>query len=111
MTWLARPMMYLPYILRALRLRQIWDVHQDQLKSQVGQVSNKQPSIYFIKEKNLIKWLLVVLIPLGALTLLTTVVPEFTNLLPYLYISQCNTKVGKDYYTEINSAMFTFCIS
>lgn len=59
----------------------------------------------------MIKWLLYVLIPLAILTFLTAVVPEFTSLLPYLYISQCNTKVDTDYYHEINSAMFTFCIS
>jgi len=97
--WFCRPMIFFPYVLRALRLRQIWVVHLSQMCSEHGQASSKEPGTFFIKEKNLIYCMYVVLVPLAILCFISAVVPELTLLLPFFNISQCaQTPVYTTYY-------------
>lgn len=110
--WFCRPMIFFPYVLRALRLRQIWVVHQTQICSEHGDAPTKEPSTFFIKEKNLIYCLYAVLVPLAILCFISAVVPELTLLLPYFNISQCSHQpLYTTYYTDINDAMLYFTIS
>ena len=110
--WFCRPMIFFPYVLRALRLRQIWVVHQSQMCEEHGQASSKEPRTFFIQEKNLIYCLYVVLVPLAILCFISAVVPELTLLLPYFNISQCaHSPNYTTYYQDINNAMLSFTIS
>jgi len=52
-----------------------------------SQESKKEPSSFFIKEKNLILCLYAVIVPLAILCIISASVPELALLLPFFNIS------------------------
>jgi hypothetical protein len=67
------PIFFFPYYMRAYRLYLVYKAHlvHFELKKKHGVLAFKKvKSLHFVREKNLIKWLIVIMIPLFILTLI-----------------------------------------
>ncbi len=87
-TWLAKPMIYVPYILRALRLLQIWNIHKAELMNEVCDDHNtRKPSTFLINERNLNRILAAFLIPIVLLCFVSSFKTKIELYLPFFSIS------------------------
>jgi len=65
------PVFFFPYYMRAYRLYLIHSAHMEhfELKKKHGVFGFKKArSLHFVREKNMLKWLLVIMIPLIVIT-------------------------------------------
>lgn len=106
-TWLAKPMIYVPYILRALRLLQIWNIHKTELKNEVFSDEIKlKPSTFLIKESTLNRLMAAILIPIALLCFASSFKTTLELYLPFFGISQCSEDPNyTGYYKNINNSM------
>jgi hypothetical protein len=81
-------MLYIPYVLRALRLMQIWRIHKAELKNEVcGDSKVRTPSTFLINERNLNRMLAAVLIPIALLCFISSFKTKIELYLPFFGIS------------------------
>lgn len=114
--WLAQPMIYIPYLLRAIRLKQIWAFAEEQVTRQIVQSkerdslnldvfydTNSSCRLYCIKKRYFTKILAFIFVPLLILAVASGL-PGVHHFLPNVSISQCFAPTA-NYYVAINSAM------
>ena len=113
--WLAQPMIYIPYLLRAIRLKQIWAFAEEQVARQIVQSkereslnldifydTNSSCRLYCIKKRYFTKILYIIFVPLLILAV-SSGLPG-VHYLPNISLSQCFVP-STDYYVAINHAM------
>ena len=106
-------MLYIPYILRALRLLQIWNIHKAELKNEVcGDAKVRKPSTFLINERNLNRMLAAILIPIAILCFISSFKTKIELYLPFFGISQCASDPNyTGYYSDINKSMRQYTIA
>jgi len=81
-------MLYIPYLLRALRLLQIWKLSKSELKNDVCDDHKvRKPSTFLINERNLNKILAAVLIPIALLCFVSGFKTKLELYFPFFGIS------------------------
>lgn len=93
------PVFFFPYYLRAYRLYLIHSAHLEHfaLKRKHGVFGFKQPrSLHFVREKNMLKWFLVIMIPIIVVTLVAVSIPTVRIYFPSFEVKTC--LLGSDYY-------------
>ena len=86
------PMFMLPYFFRCFRLLQVFRAHNRHfvLKKKKGVFAFKRvKSLYCVRETNLIKWLIIVLIPFLVLTLVALFDVDFRTYFPSFEVFDC----------------------
>ena len=106
-------MLYVPYILRALRLLQIWRIHKAELKNEVcDDAKARKPSTFLINERNLNRMLAAILIPIAILCFVSSFKTKIELYLPFFGISQCAGNPDyTGYYEDINVSMRQYTIA
>ncbi len=94
------PVFFFPYYMRAYRLYLIYNAHLEHydLKIKKGAVMGfkKTRSLHFVREKNMLKWLLVIMIPMFIATIFAVLVPQFRLWFPSFEVKTCF--LGTDYF-------------
>lgn len=88
------PMFIFPYFFRCFRLLQVFRAHNKHfiLKKKKGVFAFKRvKSLYCVRESNLIKWLLISLVPFLILTLVAIIDKDFRSHFPSFEVLQCLT--------------------
>ena len=100
-------MLYIPYLLRALRLLQIWNIHKEELLNEVCDDQKvRKPRNFLINERNLNKILASILVPIAILCIISSFKTKLELYLPFFGISQCSFDPNyTNYYNEINRSM------
>ena len=106
-------MLYVPYILRALRLLQIWRIHKAELKNEVcDDAKARKPSTFLINERNLNRMLAAILIPIAILCFVSSFKTKIELYLPFFGISECSGNPDyTGYYEDINVSMRQYTIA
>ena len=95
------PLFFFPYYMRALRLYLVYKAHLThfELKKQKGVMAFKSiKSLHLAREKNLIKYLVVIMIPLFILTNMAIFDNDFRSYFPSFEAKSC--LLGSDYFTH-----------
>jgi hypothetical protein len=95
------PLFLFPYFMRSYRLYLVYTAHLThfELKKQKGVLAFKKvKALHCVREKNMIKWLAVILVPLATLTLIVVLVPQFRPYFPSFEVKSCF--IGNDYFTS-----------
>jgi len=95
------PLFFFPYYMRALRLYLVYKAHLThfELKKQKGVMAFKSiKSLHLAREKNLIKYLVVIMIPLFILTNMAIFDSDFRSFFPSFEAKSC--LLGSDYFTH-----------
>lgn len=114
--WVAQSMTFLPYIFRAIRLRRIFAMADEDLKPLVpfsrrlnanlsmdlDREATKERKVYCVKNREIRYYLYVCLLP-GILFFLISLIPA-ANFLPTLEISECFPNTD-NYYSKANKIM------
>ena len=108
--WLFRGMWFIPYLFRAFRLQQIWEIHntfylqetlEGGLRIQTDRYTAEREasaslqegccfrSTYFIKERNLLKWYLIAMSPFFLLIALALIDRDVVDTMPSFGMMQC----------------------
>lgn len=98
------PLFFFPYYMRAFRLYLVYRAHLKhfELKKQKGVMAFKSiKSLHFVREKNIIKWLVVIMIPLFIMTVIAVLDSDFRSYFPSFEAKSC--LLGSNYFTkEVN---------
>jgi hypothetical protein len=76
------PLFFFPYYMRAYRLYLLYKAHLThfELKKKYGVMAFKRvKSLHFVREKNMIKWLVVIMLPLLILTIVAVSIHKKTD--------------------------------
>ena len=119
--WLFRGMWFIPYLFRAFRLHQIWEIHNkfylketeaglrifgesDRYTAEQETAREKKrcfKSTYFIRERNLLKWYLISISPFIILIILALIDKNIVDSMPSFGMMQCgNYNTSEQYYTS-----------
>eukprot|EP00347_Sterkiella_histriomuscorum_P012237 403369365 len=86
------PIFMFPYFLRCFRLLQVFRAHNKHfvLKKKKGVFAFKRvKSLYCVRESNLIKWLLIIVIPFFVFTLVAILDKQFRHYFPSFEVLEC----------------------
>jgi hypothetical protein len=95
------PLFILPYLMRAFRLYQVYKAHLQhfELKRQHGVMAFKNmKSLHFVRESNLIRWLIVIMIPFFIMTVIAVFNSDFRSTFPSFEAKSC--LLGSNYFTQ-----------
>ena len=95
------PLFFFPYYMRAYRLYLVYKAHLThfELKKQHGVMAFKSiKSLHFVREKNMIKWLVAIMIPLFIMTIVAILDNDFRSYFPSFEAKSC--LLGSNYFTQ-----------
>ena len=95
------PLFFFPYYMRGYRLYLVYKAHLKhfELKKLKGVMAFKSiKSLHFVREKNMIKWLVAIMIPLFILTVVAVFDNDFRSYFPSFEAKSC--LLGSDYFRQ-----------